>query len=211
MATQTPEQASVYQLTIEQTSVQKSAHEIADLFCRTPCQPYDQCSSSPAKYRSPSTSGNCCMRTAKYGKRMPFAPAERPWSIETGSGIWLPLSSQGHSPISFLLRPEERGLGRWRLEVASGFPYLAKPLPATSFIPASDVTGFHVWPWSMGTGNGIWLSLSSKAPASTKLHLLMHPDLRGLGGWRLEVAPGFPYLAKLPPPCQLHSLLHAPQ
>jgi hypothetical protein len=63
----------------------------------------------------------------------------------------------------------------------------------------------------MGTGNGIWLSLSSKAPASTKLHLLMRPDLRGLGRWRLEVVPRFPYLAKLLPPCQLHSLLHAPQ
>jgi hypothetical protein len=59
----------------------------------------------------------------------PNARTEGSWSTETGSGIWLSLSGEALAPPNF-----KRGLGRWRLGVASDFPYLAKPLPPTNFM-----------------------------------------------------------------------------
>jgi hypothetical protein len=121
--------------------------------------------------------------------------------METGSGIWLSLSRKTPPTTSLILR---WALGRWRLEVASSIPYLAKFLPHQ--LQLHDYRG----PWSMETGSGIWLSLSKKAPPSTSFMVLssMRPDgggLRGLGRRRLEVASGFPYLAKLlSPPSFMH-------
>ena len=87
------------------------------------------------------------------------------WSMKTGSGIWLSLSSNPQ-PASLLLRaPEKMDLGRWRLEMAPGFPYLAKLLPA-SF----QLSFYHLTPCFHFMAFGRWrLELASGFPYLAKL------------------------------------------
>jgi hypothetical protein len=125
-----------------------------------------------------------------YLAKLHFMNYRGPWSMETGSGIWLSLYRKAPPSTNFMvlssMRPDGgglRSLGRRRLEVASGFPYLAKLLsppascthfhaPTIMHPPSCNPTFMrpsfmrpchHAAPWWMGTGSGIWLSLSSKS------------------------------------------------
>jgi hypothetical protein len=131
--------------------------------------------------------------------------------METGSGIWLSLSRKAPPSTSFMvlssMRPDGgglRGLGRRRLEVAFGFPYLAKLLSPTSFMHPPSCAHLSCGPAILQHLGGWGLEVASGFPYLAKLlHLtsFIRPGSRapkrGLGRWRLEVASGFPYLANL--------------
>jgi len=110
------------------------------------------------------------------------------WRLEAASGFpylgkLLPLPASWCSPPCARTEGGLRGLGRRRLEVASGFPYLAKLLS-----PPASCTHLHA-PTFM------------HSPSCTHLHApIFHaalPSCSALVDGGLEVASGFPYLAKL--------------
>src|SRR4051812_44244125 len=83
IATQTPKQASIYQAYNFDREVSARSAHASPISLSHPCQPYDQCSSSPAQYGSPSTSRNCGLQTARFGDHHVCARTEGPWSIKT--------------------------------------------------------------------------------------------------------------------------------